>query len=334
VAVTITDAGGSIATANGTANVADAALTAAGTTIASTEGASFAGIVASFTDANPNGAAGEFAATITWGDGRTSSGTITANAGGGFAVTGTHTYAEEGVNVVAVTITDAGGNIATANGTANVADAALGVVSQATVAGFQNITTGQQSLAVFSDAGGVESAMGEYRANIDWGDGTPSEQGVVGISNGKITVFGSHTFANGGTFHPHIMLADAGSSVLGLGTVNVATDISSEVRAWNTPPNGTALGQIDFVKNTSGSNITGPFQVVLTGLDPSINLISASFGGVPLSIGYTATGDPYVTLDISTLTTGQSFKIDVAFSNPLGLTINYGMETFADQFTT
>jgi hypothetical protein len=210
----------------------------------------------------------------------------------------------------------------------------LTVVSQATAAGFQNITTGQQPLAVFGDAAGVESAIGEYRANIDWGDGTPSEQGVIGISNGKITVFGSHTFADGGTFHPHVLLADAGSSVTGVGTVNVATDISSEVRAWNTPANGDALEEIDFVKNTSGSNITGPFQIVLTGLDPSIHLVSASFGGVSLSIGYTATGDPYVTVDISTLTIGQPLKIDVAFSNPLGLDISYDLETFADQFTS
>jgi hypothetical protein len=332
--VTVLDLGGSSATVAASAAVADAPLTAAGTTIASTEGMPFAGAVASFTDANPNGAVGEFAATITWGDGRTSSGTITANAGGGFAVTGTHTYAEEGVNVVAVTITDAGGSIATANGTTNVADAPLTVVSQATAAGFQNITTGQQPLAVFGDAAGVESAIGEYRANIDWGDGTPSEQGVIGISNGKITVFGSHTFADGGTFHPHVLLADAGSSVTGVGTVNVATDISSEVRAWNTPANGDALEEIDFVKNTSGSNITGPFQIVLTGLDPSIHLVSASFGGVSLSIGYTATGDPYVTVDISTLTIGQPLKIDVAFSNPLGLDISYDLETFADQFTS
>jgi hypothetical protein len=333
ISVSVIDLGGSGATVTGTANVADATLTAAGATIASTEGLSFAGTVASFSDANPNGAAGEFAATIAWGDGQISTGTITASSGG-FAVTGTHAYAEEGTNVIAVTITDTGGSVVTIKSTANVADAALSVVSQATIGGFQNITTGQQALAVFSDAGGVESSMGEYRANIDWGDGTPSDEGLISISNGNITVFGSHTYAAGGTFHPLITLADVGSSVTGVATVNVATDISSEVRASSTPRSGDALQEIDFVKNTSGSNIAGPFQIVLTGLDPRISLVSASMDGVPLSIGFTATGDPYITVNVDTLTIGAPLKIDVQFSNPLGLDINYGLETFADQFTT
>ena len=56
-----------------------------------------------FTDANPNGMAGDYSAVITWGDGSTSTVTSTATAdgqivaaGGGFDVIGIHTYQEEG----------------------------------------------------------------------------------------------------------------------------------------------------------------------------------------------------------------------------------------------
>jgi hypothetical protein len=72
--------------------------------------------VASFSDADPAGTASDYTATIHWGDGATSAGTI----GGHFTVTGTHTYASTGTKTVSVTITDAGGASATATSTANI----------------------------------------------------------------------------------------------------------------------------------------------------------------------------------------------------------------------
>ena len=64
--------------------VADAPLTATGTTITAVQGTPFTGVVASFTDADPNGVAGDYSASIYWGDGQTSTGTVTANGSGGF----------------------------------------------------------------------------------------------------------------------------------------------------------------------------------------------------------------------------------------------------------
>ena len=43
-------------------------------------------LVATFTDANPLTTADEFTATINWGDGTSSSGTVVADDGGGFDV--------------------------------------------------------------------------------------------------------------------------------------------------------------------------------------------------------------------------------------------------------
>src|SRR5262249_57554304 len=55
-----------------------------------------------FTDADPAGVAGDYTATVVWGDGSTENSVsnpttvqIVANAGGGFDVIGSHTYAEE-----------------------------------------------------------------------------------------------------------------------------------------------------------------------------------------------------------------------------------------------
>jgi hypothetical protein len=84
----------------------DESITASGTTFTATEGASFAGTVATFADPDTAATAAEYAATIDWGDGSaTTSGVITGGAGS-FNVSGTHTYTEEGGYRVTVTISD------------------------------------------------------------------------------------------------------------------------------------------------------------------------------------------------------------------------------------
>jgi hypothetical protein len=65
----------------------------------------FLGPVATFTDGNPSAFAGEFSATIGWGDGTISDGTVLANGNGGFDVQGGHTYGAAGRFGVDVTIT-------------------------------------------------------------------------------------------------------------------------------------------------------------------------------------------------------------------------------------
>ena len=84
-----------------------ATLAATGASVGGTEGSSTgATAVATFTDANPNATASNFTATINWGDGTSTNGTVVAQSGGGFAVDGTHTYADEGKYTVGVSITD------------------------------------------------------------------------------------------------------------------------------------------------------------------------------------------------------------------------------------
>jgi RHS repeat-associated protein len=80
----------------------------------------FSGSVATFTDTDRTAAASSFSATITWGDGQTSAGTV-SGANGTFTVSGGHAYAAEGRSPVAVTVTDTTGDSASATGTAHVA---------------------------------------------------------------------------------------------------------------------------------------------------------------------------------------------------------------------
>ena len=89
--------------------------------MSATAGVAFKAKVATFTHANPAGAASDYTATITWGDGTASTaGTVSAAAGGGFEVTGSHTYAAAGKYTTSIAINDVGGAKATATSSASV----------------------------------------------------------------------------------------------------------------------------------------------------------------------------------------------------------------------
>jgi hypothetical protein len=100
------------------------ALTGTGYQIAPTEGQAFNAIVATFTDVTyPSNSPNDFEATIEWGDGSNSFGTITAGNNGLFAVRGSHTYSEQGDFSITVVIRDPGPSVAAAtiDSTASVA---------------------------------------------------------------------------------------------------------------------------------------------------------------------------------------------------------------------
>src|SRR5262249_18760995 len=79
--ITVSDQDGILVSAQGQVVVLDAALSATGLNVVATPGTPFTGAVATFTDADPNAVAGLFTATINWGDGQVSQGTVTGSAG-------------------------------------------------------------------------------------------------------------------------------------------------------------------------------------------------------------------------------------------------------------
>lgn len=69
-------------------------------------GQTLSGTEATFFDANTSAKASDYTATIKWGDGKKSTGTITSTGGGNFTVTGKHAYSKAGTFTITVTITD------------------------------------------------------------------------------------------------------------------------------------------------------------------------------------------------------------------------------------
>ncbi len=87
----------------------DAPVTAHGTTFAARAGVTATHTVAEFTDADPNARAGDYAVTISWGDGSTTGGTVSRAADGSFTVRGRHAYEKKGTRRVTVRIADGAG---------------------------------------------------------------------------------------------------------------------------------------------------------------------------------------------------------------------------------
>ena len=104
--VTLTTAE-TVATLDGSVTVGehDVLTASAPLTIETTKNASFSGAVATFTDSDLVSQAGNFTASIDWGDGTTSSGVVSGG-NGNFTVAGTHTYAVAGALPVVVTLDD------------------------------------------------------------------------------------------------------------------------------------------------------------------------------------------------------------------------------------
>ncbi|MCA1690076.1 MAG: hypothetical protein LC720_06470, partial [Actinobacteria bacterium] len=166
---TIIDPGGQRATAATQVAVADAPLGSTGRQLVATEGAVLRAPVAGFTDADPGRPPSYYSASVAWGDGATTAGTIAADPAGGFTVGAEHAYAGPGTYAVTVTIADPGGQRTAASTGVVVVDAPLrstGVQLAATEGAPFTAT-----LAAFADADPGRPA-GHYGASVDWGDGS------------------------------------------------------------------------------------------------------------------------------------------------------------------
>jgi hypothetical protein len=119
VTVTVDDLDGTF-TFMSSAVVSDAALSATPASFSVLKRTTFTAAVATFTDANPAADVGDFTASIDWGDGQVTTGAISAQPLGGFAVEGSHSYKSKGDYAVAVHVQDVGGSTATAVGNATV----------------------------------------------------------------------------------------------------------------------------------------------------------------------------------------------------------------------
>ena len=235
---TVNDDGGQSVSLSGTATVATATLS-----LTATEGQSFSGTVATFSG-NASQASG---ATITWGDGQTTSGTITDNGDGTYSISGTHTFADEGAYDLNVSVTVAGSGSLSAAGPVTVQDAVLTALSAASLSGSAGeplSASGPVLLAHFSDAN-PQAAVTDYSSSsVSWGDGDSEAATVEASPGGGVDVYGNHVFGNGGIYTFDVTLNDDGgqsATASGTATISLIEGQSESVSLLVTPAAGTQL---------------------------------------------------------------------------------------------
>ncbi|HEV3340247.1 MAG TPA: DUF4214 domain-containing protein [Pirellulales bacterium] len=290
---TLTDdaPGTATATATGTATVAEADTLAspAGATVSATEGATFSGTVATFTNtgfaANP---AADFAATIVWGDGTTTAGVVSGSLGT-LTVSGSHAYADEGSNPLTVTLADnaPGTATATATGTATVAEADTLVAGTLATVTVTEGATFAGTVATFINATNLPNPASDFTATINWGDGTTGTGVVSGGAGAVLTVSGSHTYADEGSFTITVALADdapgtASATTSTTATVTEADTLVAGAAATLTPTEGaTFTGTLaTFTNTTNPTNPASDFTATINWGDGStgVGTVSGSAG--------------------------------------------------------
>jgi uncharacterized repeat protein (TIGR01451 family) len=232
IAVSLSHDGAPGVTVTSTASIADPAVTAKGGFIVSAAEGQDSGsqAVATFTDPGGAEAVGDYSASIAWGDGQTSAGSLSYNAGTGtFTVSGHHVYAEESSPIITVTLSHDAAQATIVTSTVSVSDPAVVATGAVTVSALEGQDSGSQVVATFTDPGGAE-AVGDYNVSIAWGDGQTSA-GTLTVSGSTFSVSGSHTYGDEGNFAVTVTLShDSAPAATATDTAAVA-DIVPTVTA-------------------------------------------------------------------------------------------------------
>jgi RHS repeat-associated protein len=156
-----------------------------------------------------------YMATVNWGDGSTVQilGSDTFPSENFIA---THTYADNGVYQVTVTVEDGLGVVAHESATVTVINVNPTVMSSVPITASEGVSQAF-TLATFTDPGYSRDLAGSretFTATIDWKDGSPIEtvtiiatHGGPGVATSGV-VTATHTYVNDGTYTPSVRVTD------------------------------------------------------------------------------------------------------------------------------
>ncbi len=250
--------------------------------------------MATFTDADPGGAIADYTATIDWGDGATTPGTIGPAPGGGFAVTGSHTYAAIGSYQTSVAIKDAGGATATATSTATVANPPPGPPSLLTPSPPSVLSTTSAAFTATVNPHGLATTvrfeygavLGGGAAAITYGSATPSQSLGPDYANHTVTATVTGLLPNI-TYHVRAVATNSAGTALGADQVLVTPA--------DPPPPPPVLGKSANVAPVSGIvDIELPPGAKLASLTSLTSL--ASLASLAPATGAPAKGQNFIPL--------------------------------------
>ncbi len=183
----------------------------------------------------------DFSATIDWGDGTSSAGSVADDPASGFDVFGSHTYAQGGdyrpVVTVGTSVASGGASISAVTSEVDVDFLPLSVADDpiSTTAGLAF----SGAIASFS-SGDAELVAADFAARIDWGDGSAAGAGqVVADADGSFSVTGAHIYNTAGTYTVAVAIGRA-SADAPTTAVKLDASVASPPPAPPAPPVVTA----------------------------------------------------------------------------------------------
>ena len=213
--------------------------------------------MAYFNDADPNGELGDYSATVAWGDGSSSLGTVVLAPAGGpdtFEVDGTHAYAAAGPYPVSVAIGDVGGSTTNAN------------LTITAVNGPVLANPGDQFNAEGDAVSLPLHAMGN--SLVFGASGLPAGLAIdssTGLISGTLDYTDAET--QGGAYSVTAVVYDASGA-------SASQTFSWDVSDTNTPP---TLDNPGDQTNAEGDGV----QLQLTASDPDGDALTYSAAGLP-----------------------------------------------------
>jgi hypothetical protein len=184
-----------------------ASVTVTGRAVTGTEGAELNVTVASGSTTSKTNAC--LRATIDWGDGATTNGTIPAG-GSSFTVRGRHTYAMAGHPDLVTTVRDiCDPASASAHSPVTINDAPLAATGMPVSAYARYPAT--VVVATFTDGNPLAKAS-DFTAPVDWGDGTSGPATVATRPGGGFQVTGTTTYRTPDTYPVAVSINDAGGA--------------------------------------------------------------------------------------------------------------------------
>ncbi len=232
ITATATDANGSTSEFSATLALVrnDASLTITGNSLTAVANQALSATVATFTSTDANAPASSFTATILWGDGKSSTGAVTANATGGFNVAGSHTYTTAGTFTATLQLVGLDNKQATA--TFSVAVAQGGTPDQRFITRLY-----QDLLNRAAEQGGLDFwsgllANGTSRGNVVLGIEGSQEYQTILVTNVYMKYL--HRSPSGMELASGLAAVRAGTSIEGLATPILASDEYIRTRGGNT----------------------------------------------------------------------------------------------------
>jgi uncharacterized protein (TIGR03118 family) len=217
---------------------------------------------------DPHSPPSDFQALIDWGDGTAlTPGTITEQAGGVLAISGTHTYTATTSfpPPFRVIIRDGIGPSVVVGNPANPYTAPIRTIPLTLQAEAGVPLPLGTLVARFFDENPLATAQ-QFQALIDWGDGTATTTGTI-VQNGSLyDILGGHTYVQAGLFTVTVTVNNAdGTPITILSSVNVLPGNPIQISPIPSPLTVTQgqrfVGAVATFKDSDGGKLASAFTV-------------------------------------------------------------------------